>query len=212
MMITLYDYFRSTASYRVRIALNFKGLDYQLKEVHLVHNGGEQFSDGYKKLNPIARVPTLVDGDFVLSQSIAIIEYLDAKHPTNLLISSDIKLAAQVRAFSQIIACDIHPINNLSVLKYLQKDLGVSDEGKNKWYQNWIVTGFDAIETILESNAGKFCFGDSVTLADICLVAQVYNANRFSVPLDNCPHICRINGNCLNLEEFKKASPDSYVS
>ena len=209
-MITLYDYFRSTASYRVRIALNLKGLDYQLKEVHLVNNGGEQFSDDYKKLNPIARVPTLVDGDFVLSQSMAIIEYLEAKHPTNKLIPNDIQLAAQVKAFSQIIACDIHPLNNSGVIKFLQKDLGVSDEGKNKWYQHWVLNGFDAIEKTLESSAGEFCFGDSVTLADICLVAQVYNANRFSVPLDNHPNICRINENCLKLEEFKKASPDSY--
>ena len=211
-MITLYDYFRSTASYRVRIALNLKKLDYKLKEVHLVNNGGEQFSDDYKKLNPIARVPTLVDGDFVLSQSLAIIEYLDAKHPTDELIPNDIQLAAQVRAFSQIIACDIHPINNLSVLKYLQKGLGVSDDGKNEWYHHWVITGFDAIEKTLEASSGQFCFGDSITLADICLVAQVYNANRFSVALDNYPHICRINENCLKLEEFKKASPDSYIA
>ena len=211
-MITLYDYFRSTASYRVRVALNFKGLDYQLEEVHLVNNGGEQFSDEYKKLNPFARVPTLVDGDFVLSQSLAIVEYLDAKHPTNPLIPTDIELAGQVRSFSQIIACDIHPINNLSVLKYLQKDLGVSDDDKSKWYLHWIINGFDAIEKILESSAGKFCFGNEISLADICLVAQVYNANRFNVPVDNYPNIVRINNNCLNLEEFKKASPDNYIS
>ncbi|MGQ4001904.1 maleylacetoacetate isomerase [Francisellaceae bacterium CB299] len=211
-MITLYDYFRSTASYRVRIALNIKGLGYQLKEVHLVNNGGEQFSDEYKKLNPFARVPTLIDGDFVLTQSLAIIEYLDAKYPTNSLIPTNIELAGQIREFCQIIASDIHPINNLSVLKYLQKNLGVSDEDKNKWYHHWIINGFDAIEKILESSAGKFCFGDSVTLADICLVAQVYNANRFNVPVDNYPNIVRINSNCLNLEEFKKASPDNYIS
>jgi maleylacetoacetate isomerase len=211
-MITLYDYFRSTASYRVRIALNIKGLGYQLKEVHLVNNGGEQFSDEYKKLNPFARVPTLIDGDFVLTQSLAIIEYLDAKYPTNSLIPTNIELAGQIREFCQIIASDIHPINNLSVLKYLQKNLGVSDEDKNKWYHHWIINGFDAIEKILESSAGKFCFGDSVTLADICLVAQVYNANRFNLPVDNYPNIVRINSNCLNLEEFKKASPDNYIS
>ena len=211
-MITLYDYFRSTSSYRVRIALNIKGLGYQLKEVHLVNNGGEQFSDEYKKLNPFARVPTLIDGDFVLTQSLAIIEYLDAKYPTNSLIPTNIELAGQIREFCQIIASDIHPINNLSVLKYLQKNLGVSDEDKNKWYHHWIINGFDAIEKILESSAGKFCFGDSVTLADICLVAQVYNANRFNVPVDNYPNIVRINSNCLNLEEFKKASPDNYIS
>jgi maleylacetoacetate isomerase len=209
-MITLYDYFRSTASYRVRIALNLKHLDYQLKEIHLVNNGGEQFSSDYKNINPLSRVPTLVDNDFTLTQSLAIIEYLDAKYPTNKLIPADLKLAGQVRAFSQIIACDIHPLNNLSILKYLKQKLNVSDEAKNKWYHHWIINGFDAIEKILQSSSGKYCFGDSITLADISLVAQVYNANRFNVSLVNYPNIVRINNNCLELDEFKKASPDSY--
>lgn len=208
-MITLYDYYRSSSSYRVRIALNLKQLPYQLKEVHLINEGGEQFFDTYKKLNPLARVPTLVDGDFVLSQSLAIIDYLDDKYPQQKMLPDDIELKAKVNAFAQIIACDIHPIDNLSVLKYLKSELGVNDTQKTEWYKHWIINGFNALEKTLEDNAGKYCFGGEITLADVCLVPQVYNANRFNVDMSVFPSIQRVNDNAMKLDAFSKAAPDS---
>lgn len=209
-MIKLYDYFRSSASYRVRIALELKQITYELVQVHLVNNGGEQYSDDYQKLNPMQRVPTLVDGDFTLTQSLAIITYLDNKYPNNSLLSTSKETSAQILSFAQTIACDIHPLNNLSVLKYLKANLNCSEDEKIKWYHHWIHTGFKAIETQLKKTKGLYSFDSQVTLADLCLIPQVYNAIRFEVDLSDYPLINLVYNNCNKLDAFKKASPE-YV-
>lgn len=205
----LYGYWRSTAAYRVRIALYLKGIEFENISVHLVKDGGEQFKSEYVDLNPAKLVPTLVDGDLSLNQSLAIIEYLDDKEDANVLLPKDPALKAKVRAVAQDIACDIHPLNNLRILKYLKGNLGVSDEAKDAWYAHWILTGFAALEARLKATAGKFCFGDEVTLADVCLIPQLYNARRFNVPLDDFPLICQIEANCLALDAFDKAVPEN---
>lgn len=169
----LYSYFRSSAAYRVRIGLNLKNLAYETAPVHLVKN--EQQSEDYLKLNRSALVPTLVDGDLTLSQSLSILEYLDEQYPETKLLPNDVKERAKIRAFAQAIACDIHPLNNLRVLKYLKNDLNVSDEQKNYWYQHWILEGFQTLEQQLQDSNGQFCFGHEATIADCCLIPQVYN-------------------------------------
>lgn len=207
-MITLYDYYRSSCSYRVRIALNLKQIPHQLKEVHLVKNGGEQFSDWYQKLHPHASVPIMVDGDLVLSQSLAILNYLDEKYPQKKILPNNIELKAKIISFAQIIVADIHPIDNLRILKYLQSELGVNDTQKIEWYKHWIVKGFITLEKLLDNSAGTYCFGDEITLADLCLVPQVYNANRFEVDMGTFPNITRVNANAMKLDAFAKADPD----
>lgn len=208
-MIKLYSYYRSSAAYRVRIALNLKQLTYDYKTVHLLKDGGEQHSSSYQQLNPMRLVPTLVDGDTVLSQSMAIIEYLDEAYPdTYSLLPGQPVDRAHAKELSQIIACDIHPINNLRVLKYLKHELDVDDEQKNIWYAHWIQLGFAAFEQYLQKTSGAFCVGDSVTLADCCLVPQVYNAMRFKVDLDPYPFIQKTYENCMQLPAFTKAIPE----
>lgn len=204
-MITLYDYFRSSAAYRVRIVLNLKGLDYQLQEVHLVNNGGEQHQESYQAINPQELVPTLIDDDFVISQSMAIIEYLEKKYPEVSVFTGDIKQDARIRALANIIACDIHPLNNLRVLQYLKGTLNISDDEKTKWYANWIALGFAAFEKQLDSD-GKYCFGDQITLADICLIPQVYNAYRFHCDMSAFKKINNIYQSCMKLDAFQKAA------
>lgn len=206
-MIKLYDYCRSTASYRVRIALNIKQLSHELCEVHLLQEGGQQFSSAYHALNPQHLVPTLVDGSIVVNQSMAIIEYLDETYPSPALLPKTPSDKATVRALAQMIACDIHPLNNLRVLKYLQGELHVSDKQKQQWYHHWVLQGFTAVENMLQKlgSSGNFCYGDSVTLADLVLIPQVYNANRFQCPLDDFPLIKKINAHCLQLSAFAKA-------
>ena len=208
-MITLFGYWRSTAAYRVRIALNLKGLEYDNRSVHLVKDGGEQFKDDYVAKNPAKLVPTLVDGDVTLNQSLAIIEYLEDKYAGEALLPVDPAQKAQVRAMAQDIACDIHPLNNLRVLKYLAGPLKVEDADKSAWYAHWIQTGFAALEERLAQTAGKCCFGDKVTLADLCLIPQLYNARRFNVPLDDFPRICAIEAHCLSLPAFNDAVPEN---
>ena len=209
-MLELFDYFRSTASYRVRIALNIKGVNYKTTEIHLVEGGGQQHSQAYQSINPSKLVPTLklADGTSI-SQSTAIIEYLEETYPNPALLPKDAIERAKVRTICNIVAADIHPLNNLRVLQYLQKEFDVSDENKTTWYHNWIQKGFSAIESLLEQNSsnGKFCFGDNVSMADLYLIPQVYNANRFNCPLDDFPIIYSINQHCLTLEAFAKASP-----
>lgn len=205
----LYGYWRSTAAYRVRIALALKGIEFDNISVHLVKDGGEQFKPDYVALNPAKLVPTLVDGDVVLNQSMAIVEYLEDKYDNNPLLPSDIGDKALVRALAQDIGCDIHPLNNLRILKYLKGELGVTDEAKNQWYAHWIQTGFAALEEKLAKTAGKYCFGDTVTLADLCLIPQLYNAHRFNVPLDDFPLIRQVEANCGQLEAFIAAAPES---
>ena len=205
----LYGYFRSSAAYRVRIALNLKGLDYETESVHLVKDGGQQFSDAYRALNPTALVPTLVDGEAAIGQSMAILEYLEETHPQPALLPADAAGRARVRAIAQTIACDVHPLNNLRVLKYLKHDLGISEDAKNQWYKHWISVGLTSIEALLAGNpaTGKFCHGDQPTLADIVLVPQVFNARRFDCDLSAMPTITRIVDACSSLDAFVRAEP-----
>jgi len=205
----LYSYFRSSAAYRVRIALNLKGLSYEYLGVHLLKDGGQQLSDNYRALNPAALVPTLVDGETVIGQSLAIIEYLDETHPQPALLPSDPAGRARVRGIAQAIACDTHPLNNLRVLKYLKRSLKVSDDAKNEWYRHWVDVGLSAVEAMLASSpvTGRYCHGDSPGLADLCLVPQVYNARRFDCDLSAMPTVLRIDAACRELQAFDLADP-----
>lgn len=207
----LYGYWRSTAAYRVRIALHLKDIDFESISVHLVKNGGEQHSKDYSELNPNHLVPTLVDGDFSLNQSLAIIDYLEQLNSQNALYPKDVKSRAKVQAFALDIACEVHPLNNLRVQQYLANSLKVADEAKQLWLEHWMSIGFSAIEKQLNSSAGRYCFADSVTVADICLVAQVYNAHRFNVDMEAYPLINQVVENCNKLPAFIKALPENQV-
>lgn len=213
-MLKLYDYFRSSACFRVRIALNIKNIDYDLEQIHLVNNGGEQFSPEYLKINPHSLVPTLQDDNKILTQSLAIIEYLDEIHPSPPLLPNDAYQKALVRAFALSIAADLHPLNNLRVLTYLKNEFSISDEQKNKWYQHWMAKGLAGLESQLTRLNHKtiFCFGNTPTLADICLVPQMYNARRFNCDLSNYPTLVRIDEACQALPAFSKASPVETVA
>lgn len=205
----LYDYCRSSTAYRVRIALNLKGFDYQQVPVNLV--SGEHREAAHLARNPQGLVPVLDDNDQLITQSMAICEYLDEAYPdTDQLMPNDVAGRARVRALSQIIGCDIHPVDNLRVLKRLVGELGASEEQKLEWYRHWIYQGFDALEQRLANDADTsvFCHGDTPSLADVCLVPQVFNANRFNTDLSSYPSIRRINDACLELEAFAKAHPD----
>ena len=209
-MLKLHSYFRSSAAYRVRIALNLKGLPYEILPVHLLRNGGEQRQAAYSRLNPAQLVPALVDGDSVLTQSLAILEYLEEAYPsTPSLLPSDAIARARVRALALTIACEIHPINNLRVLQYLKHSLGVPDNERDNWYRHWLSAGFDVLEQLLSENpaTGRFCHGDSITIADCCLVPQVFNARRLKLPLAPYPTISRIEACCQSQEAFQKAAP-----
>jgi maleylacetoacetate isomerase len=208
----LYSYFRSSAAFRVRIALNLKGLSHDIVPVHLLKNGGEQFSAEYRKLNPDALVPTLVDDASAdtVTQSLAIIEYLEEMHPVPPLLPQDAHDRAYVRGIALSIACDIHPLNNLRVLRYLVRELHVDEDRKNAWYRHWCEQGLAAIEARLVSagRAGKFCYRDTPTLADCCLIPQVANALRMQCDVSKIPTIMRINEACLALDAFANAAPD----
>jgi maleylpyruvate isomerase len=210
-MRKLYSYYRSSSSYRVRLALNHKGLAYDYQGVHLVKDGGEQHKPEYKKLNPQALVPTLVDGDFVITQSMGIMEYLEEKYPEPSYMPKKPEQRAYVRQVSLINVADIHPLNNLRVLNHLTVDLGVSQAKKTEWYHKWIRIGFDAIEKILETSpyrTGPYVCGDAVSMADMCLIPQVYNARRYELSMDPWPLITSIEQNCLKLKTFIDASPE----
>jgi len=206
-MLTLYTYYRSSAAYRVRIALNLKGLAYASVPVHLAR--GEQFAADYVARNAAAAVPYLEDGDAGIGQSLAIIEYLEETHPLPPLLPTDALGRARVRGLALTVACEIHPLNNLRVLKHLKKAFGVSDEQKNSWYRHWVAEGFQILETRLarEAETGTFCHGTAPTLADCCLVPQVYNAQRFDVDLEPYPTIRRIHAACEALPAFAAAHP-----
>ncbi|MVW80310.1 maleylacetoacetate isomerase [Bordetella sp. 02P26C-1] len=206
----LYSYFRSSAAYRVRIALNLKGLPYEYLGVHLLKSGGEQFSEAYRSVNPTALVPTLVDGDVSIGQSLAIVEYLDETHPDPALLPADAAGRARVRAIAQTIACDTHPLNNLRVLKYLKRELNIDDESRDAWYRHWVALGLGAVETMLANSAatGEFCHGDAPGLADICLVPQVFNARRLNCDLSAMPNVLRIDAVCRALPAFDLAAPE----
>lgn len=205
----LYTYFRSSAAYRVRIALNLKGLPYNMVPVHLVRGGGEQLRPEHRARSPLGLVPALDTGDAMLTQSLAIIEYLDETAPAVPLLPADPLGRARVRAIAQTIACDIHPINNLRVLAYLTNELGATPEQKNAWYRHWVGAGLAAVERMLadDPRTGRFCHGDTPTLADCCLVPQVFNARRFDCPLDGMPTIRRIVDECEALDAFAQAAP-----
>ncbi len=202
----LYSYFRSSAAYRVRIALNLKEIAYEIQPVHLVKN--EQQQEQYVALNPSQLVPTLIDQDQALTQSLSILEYLEEQYPASPLLPKDRIERAKVRAFAQVIACDIHPLDNLRVLKYLKNDLAVNDEQKNQWYQHWIIEGFKSLEKQLQHSNGQFCFGTQATIADCCLIPQVYNAKRFKIDLSAFPKIESIYQHCLTLPAFLHAAPE----
>lgn len=206
---TLYSYWRSSAAYRVRIALGLKQLPYDMAYVHLVNNGGEQHSQAYKSLNAQGLVPSWQCEEGVLTQSLAIIEYLDECHPETPLLPAAPFARAKVRAMAQAIACEIHPINNLRVLKYLRGEFGLDESAANKWYRHWVVEGFTALESMVGHD--DYCYGNEPTLADICLIPQFYNARRFNIDLTAFPKLCQIEANCLQIEAFKQAQPEAQA-
>ena len=205
----LHTYFRSSSAYRVRVALNLKGLEAQHVPIHLTRGGGEQFSAEYRTLNPLALVPVLTDGHWRLSQSLAILEYIDERYPLPPLLPASIEDRARARQLASTIACEIHPLNNLRVLKYLTGKLGLSDEAKVEWIAHWIHLGFEALEAELRSSTsrGDYCVGDRPTMADCCLVPQVFNAQRFDVDLSAYPTLLEIHRACEALPAFQAAHP-----
>ena len=207
----LYTYFRSSAAYRVRIALNLKGLQYDAVPVHLLRGGGEQLQENYIKMNPSGLVPTFQDDFITLTQSMAILEYLEDEYPQLPLMPKDAAGRARVRELAQIVACDIHPVNNLRVLRYLVRDLGLSEEIKTQWYRHWIVNGLEVLEKHLarDPSAGPLCHGYLPTIADCFLVPQVFNAQRNGVDISVYPNIARINAACVEIPAFVAAHPSN---
>ena len=202
----LYDYFRSSAAYRVRIALNLKGVDYESRQIDL--RDDEQKGDAYRALNPQGLVPMLEIDGHRLTQSLAIINYLDLKYPNQPLLPASAAERAHVVAMAMTVACDIHPLNNLRVLKYLKNELGHSQDEVDRWYAHWISEGLPALEALAAPRSGRFLFGDAPTGADVCLVPQLYNARRFNVPLDGYPTLLRAEENANALDAFAAAHPD----
>jgi maleylpyruvate isomerase len=208
--MNLYNFFRSSASYRVRIACNLKGLQYTYLPIHLRRNGGEQFAEAYHSMNPQELVPLLDEGEFKLSQSLAILEYLEEKHPEHPLLPGTQRDRATIRKLSLYIACDIHPLNNLRVLEFLGGPLNLSAEQKQMWIEHWLKTGLEALEQELSaaSHRGRFCFGDTPTMADCCLIPQIYSARRFNVDMSAYPVLGEIESHCLALEQIRAAAPE----
>jgi len=202
----LYNYFRSSASYRVRIALALKGLDYDYKPVHLARN--EHLAESYAAVSAARLVPLLRDGDASVTQSLAIIEYLEETHPQPPLLPADPVGRARVRALALDIACEIHPLNNLRVLRYLVQSLKVSEDDKNRWYRHWVETGLEAVERQLAAQPARFCHGETPTLADCVLVPQIFNAQRFECRLDHVPQVMKVFGACMALDAFEKTRPE----
>lgn len=208
--LKLYSYWRSSAAYRVRIALNVKGLTYELIPVHLVEDGGQQHAPAYRQMNPQQLVPTLLDGERVVRQSMAIIEYLDETYAEDIpLLPATARERAHVRALAQLVACDIHPLNNLRVMQFLEREFSVPPVERERWSRHWMAEGFAAMETLLDESpsTGRCCEGDQPGLADICLIPQVYNARRFGLDMAAFPIIERIEQHCLSLPAFAAAQP-----
>ncbi len=204
----LYSYFRSSAAFRVRIALNLKGLSYETIPIHLQKEGGLHRKPEFRAINPHMRLPALqLDSGEVLVQSLAIIDYLDETHAEPPLLPKDPIARAKVRAIAQAIACDIHPLNNLGPLRYLKNVLGQDQSKIDAWYHHWVHDGFDAVEAMIEP--GPYACGKEITLADICLVPQVYNARRLKAPLDRYPKIVAVDAACAKLAAFDKARPEN---
>ncbi len=204
----LYSYFRSSAAYRVRIALNLKGLAYETASVHLVKDGGHNKRPEFRAINPQMRVPVLVtDAGDRLIQSLAIIEYLEQTHPEPPLLPNDPVARAKVRGLAEIIACDIHPLNNTSPLRYLKNQMAQTQDAIDAWYHHWIIAGFEALEALI--TPGPYACGSTVSLADVCLVPQVANARRLKVPLENFPKIVGVDAACLALPAFDRARPEN---
>ena len=210
-MIQLYSYFRSSAAYRVRIALNLKGLVYDILPIHLVRGGGENYKPEYLSVNPLGLVPALATEEGAVIQSLAIIEYLEETHPKPALLPDSPRERARVRALAQTVASEIHPLNNLRVLDYLVTRLGTDVEQKLVWYRHWVNEGLAGMEALLAGNpqTGVFCHGDQPTMADCCLIPQIYNARRFDCPLEAFPTIRRIEAACSKLRAFRDASPEN---
>lgn len=208
--LALYGYWRSTAAYRVRIALGLKGLAWENRPVHLLRDGGEQHAPNYRALNPQELVPALLDGERVFTQSLAIVEYLDEVCPEPPLLPVEPRARARVRALALTIVCDVHPLGNLRVLQQLEKQFGADEAQRAEWSRHWMALGFAALEALLAENVatGTFCHGDSPGLADICLVPQVYNALRWKLPLNAYPTVQRIHAACLGLDAFSMAAPE----
>ena len=203
----LFNYFRSSASYRVRIALALKGLDYDYRAVHLVK--GEQLQEAYASLAAARLVPLLVDGEHRLTQSLAIIEYLDETHPEPPLLPRDPAGRARVRAIALDIACEIHPLNNLRVLKYLTASLKLGEDDKNRWYRHWVESGLETVERQLAAAPSTYCHGETPTLADCTLVPQIFNARRFDCRLDHVPNVMRVFDACMQLPAFEQTRPEN---
>ena len=204
----LYSYFRSSAAYRVRIALNLKGVAYDIAPIHLSKEGGINRKPEYRAVNPHMKVPALaLSGGEVLIQSLAIIEYLDEVYPDPPLLPADAVARARVRALAQIIACDVHPLNNVAPLRYLKNKLGHGQDEIDAWYHHWIIEGFTAIEAMIRP--APYACGVQVTLADLCLVPQVFNARRLKVPLERFPKIVAVDAACLALPAFDRARPEN---
>ena len=206
----LYNYYRSSASYRVRIALALKGLDCDLLPVHLLRH--EQSSPAYRALAPSQLVPSLVVGEQLLTQSMAIIEYLDETHPEPSLLPGDALARARIRSLAQDVACEIHPLNNLRVLRFLVHEMKLSDDAKTRWYQHWVESGLEVLEQRLagDPRSGRFCHGDTPTLADCVLVPQIVNAQRYGCRLDHVPTVMRVFDECMRLDAFASTQPSAY--
>jgi len=202
----LYNFFRSSASYRVRIALALKGLEYDYKAVHLAKN--EHLAESYAAFSAARLVPLLKDGDRVVTQSLAIIEYLEETHPAPPLLPQDPAARARVRTLALDIACEIHPLNNLRVLRYLVHDLKVSEDDKNRWYRHWVESGLETVERQLSAAPSRYCHGDAPTLADCVLVPQIFNAKRFDCRLDHVPNVMRVFDACMMLDAFEQTRPE----
>jgi maleylpyruvate isomerase len=209
----LYNYFRSSASYRVRIAMNLKGLPFDYTAIHLVRHGGEQLAPEFRKLNPDGLVPVLIDDatdpSIKLTQSLAIVEYLDELYPDPPLLPATPAERARVRGLALNVACEIHPLNNLRVLRYLTQVLKIDEDAKNAWYRHWVETGLAAFEAQIVSSpmTGRFCHGDQPTLADITLVPQIFNGQRFKCDFSAMPTTMKVYENCMELDAFRQAGP-----
>jgi len=209
--LLLYSYWRSSAAYRVHIGLNLKGLAYEISPVHLLRDGGEQHSESYRAVNPQQMVPALLHGHRLLRQSLAVLEYLDEMWPSPPLLPATARERQRVRGLAQLVACDIHPLNNLRVLQYLERDWGVPQAERDVWARHWIVEGFNAFEALLQDHlsTGAFCDGNTPTMADCCLIPQIYNARRFGIDLTPYPTIVRIEQACMELPAFEAARPEN---